>query len=302
MSESGKLIVKSDKATIVRRVNEVLRVVLVGGDFDEIRQYAKAQGWGVSDRQLRRYQERAHQKFAQHTQRDQKQLLGRHLMQRRALYARALKTNDIRTALHVLRDEASLQGLYEFAKVEEVSGTSPKSSIPRRQRFKRLLSARMKNDHQQVRLIEESSPTLSYAMPDTYMAEMMLHSMAVMHAAEQLDRASMALLAIWRMSLNDEQYEFWDETATLQAWSFSVERDGWKLFAEELDNDPEWLIAANHRGLFLEFFSDQLNSLAPDRAEVEAFLVRKGRSTEHLVTPQCVARRWRKLLETPLEQ
>src|SRR5690606_39184955 len=112
-TKSGKVYVKADKSTIVRRINEVLRLVLVGGDFEDIRQYAEAQGWGVFDPQLRRYQERAHQKFDQHTQHDQKQLLGRHLMQRRALYARALKSNEIRPALLVSRDEAKMHGLYD---------------------------------------------------------------------------------------------------------------------------------------------------------------------------------------------
>ena len=37
-------------------------------------------------------------------------------MQRRALYARALKTSDVRTALLVLRDEAALEGLYPSVK------------------------------------------------------------------------------------------------------------------------------------------------------------------------------------------
>jgi hypothetical protein len=38
-------------------------------------------------------------------------------MQRRALYARALKENDLRTALQVLRDEAALQNLYPPTKI-----------------------------------------------------------------------------------------------------------------------------------------------------------------------------------------
>ena len=300
MSKPGKVVVKSDKATIVRRINEVLRIILVGGDFEEIRQYAEAQGWGVCDRQLRRYQERAYQKFAQQTHRDQKQLMGRHLMQRRALYARAIKTNDIRTALHVLRDEAALQGLYELAKQGELPGPVNTSSIPRRQRFKRLLAAKMRKDQQEVRLIEESSPTLSYAMPDTQMAEMAIHTLALMHTAEQLDRAAMTLLAVLRLAQDDERYEFWQEMATLHGWNFSVEREGWELFANELGVRSTWLIETNHQGLFLEYFGDQLAALSPERGEVEAALEKRGQSADELATAQSVARAWRGLLEEHL--
>lgn len=300
MSTPGKIVVKSDKATIVRRINEVLRIILVGGDFEEIRQYAEAQGWGVCDRQLRRYQERAYQKFAQQTHRDQKQLMGRHLMQRRALYARAIKTNDIRTALHVLRDEAALQGLYELAKQGELPGPAHTSSVSRRQRFKRLLAAKMRKDHQEIRLVEESSPTLSYTMPDTQMVEMAIHTLALMHTAEQLDRAAMTLLAVSRLSQDDERYEFWEEIATIHGWKFSIEREGWELFAKDLGVRSSWLIETNHQGLFLEYFGSQLAALSPERGEVEPYLEKRGQSAGELATPQSVARAWRGLLEEHL--
>lgn len=302
MNKPGKAIVKSDKATVVRRINEVLRIILVGGDFEEIRQYAEAQRWGVSDRQLRRYQERAFQTFAQQTHRDQKQLMGRHLMQRRALYARAIKTNDIRTALHVLRDEAALQGLYEMAKQGELPCATNTSSIPRHQRLKRLLAAKMRNDRQEVRLVEESSPVVSYAMPDTRMPEMTIHTLALMHTAEQLDRAAMALVALLRISQDDERYELWEEMATLYGWMFSVEREGWELFASELGVRATWLIETNHQGLFLEFFSDQLAALSPERGDVEAVLEKRDQSTDELATPQSVARGWRSLWEQQLNK
>jgi hypothetical protein len=102
---------RSDKATVIQRVNDVLRLLLAGAEFAEIRQFASAHGWNVTDRQIRRYQEAAYRRVAKIAQRDQVQSLGRHLMQRRALYARAVKNNDLRTALQILRDEAALQGL-----------------------------------------------------------------------------------------------------------------------------------------------------------------------------------------------
>jgi hypothetical protein len=87
-------------------------MLLDGAEFAEIRQFASDSGWNVTDRQLWRYQRAAYRKVVKITERDRVGLLGRHLMQRRSLYARALKANDLRTALQVLRDEAELQGLY----------------------------------------------------------------------------------------------------------------------------------------------------------------------------------------------
>lgn len=59
----------------------------------------------------------AYKNMVEASRRDRKQLLGRHLMQRRALYARCLKQGDHRTALNVLKDEADLQGLYPPTKI-----------------------------------------------------------------------------------------------------------------------------------------------------------------------------------------
>ncbi len=112
---------KSDKATVLQRTQDVLRLLLAGAEFAEIRQYATEKGWHVRQRQLRRYIETAYANLAKTTDRDRQQLLGRHLMQRRALFARALKAGDLRTALQVLRDEAELQGLYP-AKRNELTG------------------------------------------------------------------------------------------------------------------------------------------------------------------------------------
>src|SRR3990172_1628008 len=110
-------VAKADKTTVNRRIQDVVRLLLAGAEFAEIRQYASDQDWKVSDRQVRRYMEAAYRRVARVTKRNSTELLGRHLMQRRALYARALKGNDLRTALQVLRDEASLQGLYPPTKI-----------------------------------------------------------------------------------------------------------------------------------------------------------------------------------------
>src|SRR5262249_44670511 len=112
---------KSSKATVKRRTHEVMQLILAGAELPEIRQYTSEREWRVSERQIYRYIEVAYDQIAKILEREQPQLLARHLMQRRALYARSLKASDHRTALQVLRDEAELQGLYPPSK-REVSG------------------------------------------------------------------------------------------------------------------------------------------------------------------------------------
>lgn len=129
---------------------------------------------------------------------------------------------------------------------------------------------------------------------------MVLYTMASVHAAEQLDHASMVLLGMWRISLEDERSEFWEQMATLHAWTFTIEREGWELFTQELGADAHWLITTNHQGSFLDLFSDQLDTLSPDRAEVERVLAKNGQTTDSLTTPQTVARRWRRMLDQVL--
>ena len=51
----------------------------------------------------------AYRRVAKIARRARVQLLGRHLMQRRALYARAIKDRGLRTALQIFRDEAALE-------------------------------------------------------------------------------------------------------------------------------------------------------------------------------------------------
>lgn len=118
---------KANRITISSRIHDVLRLILAGAEFQDLQKYAAEHGWKVSERQLRRYVEVAHRQFAESLSQNREQLLGRHLMQRRALYARALKENDLRTALQVLRDEAALQNLYPPTKI---APTTPDGNEP----------------------------------------------------------------------------------------------------------------------------------------------------------------------------
>ena len=79
---------RSNKAVVTQREQEVYRLLLAGAEFAEIRQFASDRSWHVSDRQIRRYMEVAYKRLAKLASRDRQQLLGRHLMQRLAIYAR----------------------------------------------------------------------------------------------------------------------------------------------------------------------------------------------------------------------
>lgn len=118
---------KATRATKQQRIHEVMQLILAGAEFADIWQYVSERAWQVSERQTRRYLEAAYDRITQVLEREASHLLGRHLMQRRALYARCLKANDIRTALIVLHDEAQLLGLYPAKKI---APTTPDGQEP----------------------------------------------------------------------------------------------------------------------------------------------------------------------------
>ena len=104
---------KSTKAQVEQRVTEVLRLRVGGAEFSDIREYAAAQGWGVSDSQLWRYIAKSDEAMAQTLEKSREKLLARHLAQRRLLYAKSVEVGDYKGALACLRDEAELEGLYD---------------------------------------------------------------------------------------------------------------------------------------------------------------------------------------------
>jgi hypothetical protein len=114
---------KPTKATINARIEEVLRIRLDGAEFWDVREYVREKHrqtgsvWEaktcLSDAQLYRYLAKADLLIAQSCRSSRKRLLRRHLAQRRNLYAKAVNAGDLRTALSVLHDEASLLHLYE---------------------------------------------------------------------------------------------------------------------------------------------------------------------------------------------
>jgi hypothetical protein len=111
---------KSTKAEVMKRVEEVFKLRLGGAEFADIVQYASApeQNWTVSQRQLWNYIAAADRLVKERFDAKAEHLLNRHLLQRRTLYAHAMGAGDFRTALAVLQDEAKLEGLYPATRTE----------------------------------------------------------------------------------------------------------------------------------------------------------------------------------------
>jgi hypothetical protein len=94
-----------------RRIEEVLQILALGGDYRDVRQYSIEQGWGLSDRTLFRYQQRAALLAYKQQEKKREQLLAMHILRRRTIYSRAMESGDLRTALAAADAEAKLQGL-----------------------------------------------------------------------------------------------------------------------------------------------------------------------------------------------
>jgi hypothetical protein len=122
---------KSTKAEVRKRVEEVFKLRLGGAEFADIREYARApeQAWGVSDGQLWRYIAAADKLVKERFDAKAEHLLARHLLQRRTLYAHCVGAGDFRTALAVLKDEAELEGLYPPQKIAPTDPTGTKEYV-----------------------------------------------------------------------------------------------------------------------------------------------------------------------------
>jgi hypothetical protein len=111
---------KAEAAAVALRVEEVLRIRLDGAQFHDVVQYAAEKGWGLQERQIRTYIQRADELLVERLDRSRRKVVARHLAQRQALFARATNAADYRTALAVLADEAKLRGLYPEKEIREL--------------------------------------------------------------------------------------------------------------------------------------------------------------------------------------
>jgi hypothetical protein len=117
---------KSDKATILQRVEEVLQLRLLGAGLPDIRRRASEQqpAWGVCDRQLQRYIQASDKRLAEILDKNPERLLNLHIAQRQALYARCMAANDFSNARAVLKDLGELLNLYPVP-VKRIEASGP---------------------------------------------------------------------------------------------------------------------------------------------------------------------------------
>jgi len=112
---------KSDKTEVLKRVEEVLRIRLDGAQFHDIREYAVAHAWDVSDTQLRRYIQKADELLVERQDKKRKPLIARRIAQREALFARAVNAGDFRTANAILDSADKLRGLFPEKEIRELA-------------------------------------------------------------------------------------------------------------------------------------------------------------------------------------
>src|SRR5215470_19650666 len=114
---------KSSKAEVRKRVEEVFKLRLGGANLADIVQYASApeQAWGVAERQIANYIKAADQLMVERFDAKAPCLLNRHLLQRDQVFAHAMGAGDFRTALAVLDSGAKLLGLFP-AERHELTG------------------------------------------------------------------------------------------------------------------------------------------------------------------------------------
>jgi hypothetical protein len=130
--------VRANDAKFAKRVEEFVQIILDGAEAHDLRLYvsemqaepdspwALAEGEKpLSDRQIRRYAAKAEEVIAASCRTSRKRLVRRHLARRRNLYAKAVNSGDLRTALASLSDEAKLLGLYDPPPAPKPRGDPP---------------------------------------------------------------------------------------------------------------------------------------------------------------------------------
>jgi hypothetical protein len=286
-----------------------LGLSVAGAEFADIRKFGLAQGWNVSDRQIRRYQQHADREMAKTAGRDRTQLLGRHLLQRRALFAQAWKKQDLGTALQIGRDEAQLLGLYPSSNGSNKAQAAQNAPAPRpiegspltrRQRTVRRVTAEATGDQVGRRLVRETARHYQYDLDETDLPYQMLQTLALMYANEQLERAAMFLHAVWRMSAEDENGD-WDLIGAVSAYLFRIGQQGWTQFTQELGIDGDAQVRANHQGELLELCGGNLCHLPITAEQLEAAFKARGFESSGLVTADDLARSWEQLFREVCE-
>lgn len=310
---------KSDKLTVQKRVQDVRTLILSGAEFASIKAFAADHGWNVTDRQLQRYVNKANKQFAKVSRRSLRSQLGRHLLQRRMLYARANKAGDLKTALSVARDEAKLQGLYPSAKIvpatpdgDHASAGPVEPPLDRRQRLVRMLQAEARGDKIELKLLAQVAPQRVYRMPDTQLPLAMLNTLALAYVNRQLEFAMTYLHAVHCSMLElvdaaepteDDPADdlSWDEIASVFGHQFRIGEAGWQMFMRELGLERDALTSGNYDGCMLAIAREALGDAEVSADDLAVVARVANCSVEQLPTSADVCRRWQKQLSHVLK-
>src|SRR5438132_7163938 len=83
------------EAKKLTRIEQTLKVILYGGQLDDLRQFAVSEGWeAVSDSTLNRYWKLAFAVLKRRKTKSRRDLLARHDGSRRVIFARAMEAGD----------------------------------------------------------------------------------------------------------------------------------------------------------------------------------------------------------------
>lgn len=287
---------KSEKSRVSLRVEEVLRLLIAGATLPDIKRYADQHGWKVSGRQIQRYSQRAHKRFAKLALKDRRQLLGRHLAQRNALYTKAVKDGDLKTALEILKDEAKLQGLYPGPPRKDETpeeqhrrllGIPVQTSLSLRTRVSRLLQAQAARDTDGERLVAESTPCYLFKIPDTTFPSMVLNDLTLLNVISRLEAVGMVVNALYMAVRGDGDLEFCEKILAAFCFKYKVALDGWQLFCEQIDVDPKYLLDSNYNGMLLGMIGEHVASLCPDEDYLSEVLFGPGEKSSFVSAKDC---------------
>jgi hypothetical protein len=120
---------RSTKHEVRERITATLNIYLNGGQFHDLREHARENGWRVSDGQLRRYLQKVDETLALSAEKDREKILARHLAELRALRVRCMQVSDYPTSRLLLKDEAELRGLTSRSGPPCPDGGSPRAVL-----------------------------------------------------------------------------------------------------------------------------------------------------------------------------
>lgn len=110
---------KSTNAEIVGRVTKVFDLLVLGSSRAQILQYvAEKTTWGVNERQVGYYIEKANKKLEAAAEYHQKRELGKALTRLNILFMSCMKVQDYQRALAVQREINAMLGLNAPTKIE----------------------------------------------------------------------------------------------------------------------------------------------------------------------------------------